>query len=418
MFVHTPKTGASAETTCSQGLSAPIPLWLLGLVALSGVLTAHILIPALPQAAADLHATSRAAQLTISVYIAGLAIGQLIHGPLADRFGQRHVLLIGLAIYVLTSIAATFSPSMEALIALRLIQSFGGGVGLVLARAIARRDVDAREGTRRLALMNLIITLGPVVSPLLGGTIASLAGWRVIFLLLALLGIANLCGTWALIPESRQPAAEFRTILKHYARLTITPAFVGYSVAGGCFTTSMYALIGAAPFILVHRFGFADDQIGGGLALSTVGIWIGSIVASRLIHHVSAQRLLSVGGVTVTTSAFAFLWLTYADQLTVVSLVAVMAIFLFGVGLSGPPALALAVGVNPFAVGSAAGLYGSAQMTIGALCSFAASLSSDPARGAVICPLLSGPSTIIVWTTKEEWNGSETQARGDHRQAA
>jgi DHA1 family bicyclomycin/chloramphenicol resistance-like MFS transporter len=361
----------------------PAPLWLLGLIALGAVMTAHIFIPALPFAARSLGASARDMQLTISIYIAGLA-GQLLYGPLADWLGQRPVLLAGLCVYILASMAASLAATATSLMAIRLVQSFGGGVGLVLARAIARRGCDPREATRRQAMMNLVITLGPALSPLVGGLIAAFFGWRSIFALLTVLGCLNLAGSWLMIPDSDQTGIEGRTVLRNYLQLLVTPSFLCYSLAGGCFTTSMYALIAAAPFILVRQFGYTADRIGPVLACASAGIWIGSIVASRLAHHVRPEKLLMAGGLCVCASAISFLSLVLGGWLSVGTLIVIMGVFLFGAGLSGPPALTLAINVNPVATASGSGIYGATQMAIGALCAIGGTLFANPALGAAL----------------------------------
>jgi len=168
-----------------------VPLWLLGLLTFSGPVGIHIFVPALPAAAKDLHATPTALELTISLYILGLAVGQLIYGPASDRFGRRPVLLVGLSIFTIASIAGLFAPDTHTLALARFFQAVGGCSGLVLARAIIRDTSQAHEAARRLALTNLLVTAGPAVAPLIGGGLSALWGWRTILIGLSALGGAN-----------------------------------------------------------------------------------------------------------------------------------------------------------------------------------------------------------------------------------
>ena len=148
-----------------------VPLWLLGLFTFSGPVGMHIFVPALPAAARDLHAPAAELQLTVSLYILGLAFGQLVYGPLSDRFGRRPALLTGLAMFTAASVAGLFAPNAHALIAARFLQAFGGCSGLVLARAIIRDTSEGHDAAQRLALMNVIVTAGPAVAPILGGAL-------------------------------------------------------------------------------------------------------------------------------------------------------------------------------------------------------------------------------------------------------
>src|SRR5471032_975798 len=154
------------------------PLWLLTLITFSGTLAMHIFVPALPEAAQELGATVGEMQLTMSVYIAGLAVGQLAYGPLSDRFGRRPMLIVGLVVYAVTGIAASFAPDVHALIAARLFQALGGCAGLVIGRAIVRDTGTAIEAGRRLALINLMVAIGPGTAPLVGGLLTTFFGWR------------------------------------------------------------------------------------------------------------------------------------------------------------------------------------------------------------------------------------------------
>ena len=188
-----------------SGVSAP--LWLLTLITFSGTLAMHIFVPALPEAARDLGASVGGMQLTVSVYILGLAVGQLAYGPLSDRFGRRPVLMAGLVLYALAGLAAAFAPDVHSLIVARLLQALGGCAGLVIGRAIVRDTALPQEAARRMAMMNLMVAIGPGAAPIVGGALASTLGWRSIFFALALLGIVNLLFSWRLLPESKAPAA-------------------------------------------------------------------------------------------------------------------------------------------------------------------------------------------------------------------
>ncbi|MFG1282973.1 multidrug effflux MFS transporter [Xanthobacter autotrophicus] len=372
---------------------ATVPLWLLALLAFSGTLAMHVFVPALPIAQADLGGGMAAMQLTISLYILGLAGGQLVYGPLADRFGRRPVLMAGLSLYTAAGLAAMLAPSVNALIAARLFQALGGCAGLVLARAIVRDTSAPADTTRRLALMNLMITVGPGMAPLVGGLLADAAGWRSIFLALTLLGVANLLLTWRLLPETgRTTEGAAIGLMESYGQLLRAPAFWGYAVGGGCATTSLYGFVAAAPFIFIGELHQPMARVGGYIALLVLGVWVGSILASRLITHVSVGRLLvGANGVSVA-AAFILLAVVLSDRLTVPLAISTVFTFSVGVGTAAPAALAEALSVNPRVAGSASGLYGAMQMAVGALCTALAGVGSDPALAAAL--VLAGSGII------------------------
>ncbi len=370
-----------------------VPLWVLALVAFSGTLAMHIFVPALPRAQADLGASTAAMQLTISLYILGLAGGQLVYGPLADRFGRRPVLMAGLSLYTAASLAATLAPSVNALIAARLFQALGGCSGLVLARAIVRDTSAPADTTRRLALMNLMITVGPGLAPLVGGLLADAAGWRSIFLAMTLLGLVNLLLTWRLLPETGQAGeGDAIGLMESYGQLLRAPAFWAYAVGGGCATTSLYGFVAAAPFIFIGELHQPAARVGGYIALLVLGVWVGSMLASRLIARLSVGRLLvSANGVSVV-AAFILLAVVLLDRLTVPLAIATVFTFSVGVGAAAPAALTEALSVNPRVGGSASGLYGAMQMAVGALCTALAGVGSDPALAAAL--VLAGSGII------------------------
>jgi MFS transporter, DHA1 family, multidrug resistance protein len=371
-----------------------VPLWLLALFTFSGTLGMHIFVPALPIAGKDLGAGIGAMQMTVSLYIFGLAVGQLVYGPLSDRFGRRPILMAGLVLYTIAGFAAACAPDVNALIAARLVQALGGCAGLVLARAIVRDTAAPRETARRLALMNLMVTVGPGIAPLIGAQLASAAGWRSIFVLLSGLGVANLLFALRLLPETRPSASNISaaSLARDYWGLLRSPAFLGYSIGGGCATTSLYAFLAAAPFIFEYQLHRPRSEVAICLAILVSGVWLGSMLASRLIVSVSLGRLLTGANGLGTLAAFVLLGAVLSGHLTVLMTIGAMFVFTIGVGMAAPAALTQAISVSPRVVGSASGLYGFTQMAVGALCTAIVGLGEDPALSAAI--VLTGASVI------------------------
>lgn len=363
------------------------PLWLLAMVSISGTIALHMFVPALPAAATALGASAAAMQTTITVYIFGLAAGQLIYGPLSDAFGRRPLLLIGLALYTVAGLAAALAPNVETLVWARLFQALGGCAGLALGRAIVRDVSQPDEAIRALALLTLTMMVGPGFAPLLGSGLVVVSGWRAVFVALALLGAATLILGWRLIPETnthRSGRLHLRALARDHATLLRSPAFLGFAIGGGCATTSMYAYIAAAPFIFTDGLGRPLHEVGVYLALLVVGVSLGNVLTRRLSMNFDVGRLLGAATIASVASSIALLVVVLAGWLTVPLLVGLMFVFSIGTGIAGPAALGKALSIDARLVGSASGLYGSLQMSIGALCSALSGLGGNPALAAAI----------------------------------
>jgi MFS transporter, DHA1 family, multidrug resistance protein len=368
------------------------PLWLLAVFTFSGPVGMHIFVPALPAAAKDLHATPAALELTISLYILGLAVGQLIYGPVSDRFGRRPALLAGLSIFTIASIAALFAPDVHTLVLARFFQAIGGCSGLVLACAIIRDISQAHEAARRLALTNLLVTAGPAVAPLIGSGLNALWGWRTILAGLAALGVANFVLAWRMLPETR-PEVLFVSASRYardYVGLLRSREFLGYAVGGACATTSLYAFIACAPFIFIDRLHVPSASVGLYLALLVSGIWLGSLLASQLIARFSLTRFVVVANAVSVVAAASFLGFVIADRATLVAIVGTMFVFSVGVGAAAPAALVKAISVNPRVTGTASGLYGSVQMAVAGTLVMLAGWGSNPAFASASVLLAAG----------------------------
>lgn len=363
-----------------------VPVWLLVLITLSGTLAMHMFVPALPLAGAQLGTTPQAMQMTISLYIAGLAVGQLIYGPLSDAFGRRPLLLGGLALYTVAGLVAGMSSGIHALIAARLLQALGGSAGLVLGRAIVRDTVRSDDAVRKLAMLNLMMVIGPGLAPIVGGAIVGHLGWRVIFLLLALMGALAFACTAKLLPETGRPTGTIspRSLLRDYRELLASRVFVGYAIGGACSTTAFYAFLAAAPFVFANELHRPPTELGFYLAMMMAGFSLGNALTSRLMRSLSGERVLFGANLVSLVSAAALLLLVATGQMSVVAVVGLLFLFTVGAGAASPVSMVKAISVAPRSTGSAAGLYGFGQMAVGAICTALVSLGSDPALTSAV----------------------------------
>jgi DHA1 family bicyclomycin/chloramphenicol resistance-like MFS transporter len=358
-----------------------VPLWLLILVTVSGTLAMHMFVPAMPAASRSLGASVSMMQMTISIYMVGLATGQLVYGPLSDALGRRPLLLVGLALYTVGSLAAAISYDVYMLLAARLLQALGGCAGIALGRAIARDMSLPEQAVKDLALLNLLVMIGPGLAPLLGSGIAVLFGWRSIFLLLATLGGITLLFIWRSLPETGSPTGSIRisTLRRDYMLLARSPAFLGFALGGACATTSMYAFITAAPFVFVSQLHLSLQEVAFCLGLLTIGVALGNALTRYFIGRVSSGRLVMIGTCISMVSALVLLGIIVSGNMTVFTVTGLAGIFALGGGITSPAAMTRALGVDAKLIGSAAGMYGCLQMAVGAICSSLVGISPNPA---------------------------------------
>ncbi|TXN42783.1 multidrug effflux MFS transporter [Methylobacterium sp. WL7] len=360
---------------------APLPL--LVAVTMTGTVALHIFVPALASAAADLGITNAAAQLTITVYLIGLAGGQLLYGPLSDRFGRRPILIGGLGLYLAGLLLAIPAQSIGVLLVARVLQSLGACGSLVIGRAMVR-DVSTREdAARKLAILTTAMTLTPALAPAIGGVVNEAFGWRAVFVVLA--GIVAVLGTLVVftLPETNRHKVALPglvPILAGYLRLVKVPVFRAYLVAGACGGTSLYAFLAVAPFLLVDRLGRSSQEVGFDCLIVVFGMVGGAVLASRLATRVPIRKAARSGNLLCIVAALALLLVDRTGMLGVVTLIVPLFAYAVGVGLLSPNAVAGLMNVDPHAAGSASSLYGFTQMTFGAL--FTAAASAWPATSA------------------------------------
>lgn len=359
------------------------------MIAISGTIGMHMFLPALPDAARDLATGSGHMQMTISVYIVGLAIGQLIYGPLSDAWGRRPVLMAGLVVYVVGSVVAALSPNVFVLLGARVVQSLGGCAGIAIGRAIVR-DTSTDEGTARsMGMLAMMMTFSPVLAPMVGGAVTAAWGWRANFLVLGLLGAVTLGLVVLLLRETARPTGRFEIAgaLRDYRELLSNRHYVSFALGGGFLTTSMFAFLTAAPFIFTHDLKQSVQVAGVYSGMVLLGAAAGNGLSGFLSRRVRSERMLRTGVVLALLSGLVFLLMVLMHRLNVSGLVSVVLVFSFGLGIANPAAMGRAMAVDPRLYGSAAGLYGCLQMSAGATTTSLTALGAEPALAAAVVML-------------------------------
>jgi len=374
-------------------------LFILVCITLSGTFPLHVFVPALPLAASELRASSAGIGLTITLYVIGLSIGQLVYGPLSDRYGRRPVLLAGLSLFAVASLGAAFAPSLRSLEFARIAQAFGGCSGLVLGRAIARDSSGSTTLIRRLATLSIAMAVATAVAPVIGAQFVEHFGWRAIFLALSVANVLVLVSVWLLVPETHTASRDLAPgrYARSYVRLLRSPVFLAHALGGASATTGIYAFLSASPFILETRLGLSAQAFGFAYFSLVVGLASGQTTAKRLAGKVSARAALIAASVIMGAASLSLFASWYFDTLTVTAVMAPMIVMFFATGLSSPFAISSALDVEPAVVGAAAGLYGCLQMGYGALCTAAVGLAPGNPTLSMIVAL--AVSSAIAWAS-------------------
>jgi MFS transporter, DHA1 family, multidrug resistance protein len=345
------------------------PFALIVAITACGTLGMHLIIPALPDTARGLGVSAGAIQLTITLYLIGLAIGQLLYGPISDRLGRRPVLLGGLALFTLAGIATAAAPTAWALVIARILQSIGACAGLVLGRAIVRDSAAADCAAAQLAMLTMVMSMAPAIAPVLGGYATAWFGWRAAFALLAIVGAVTLVLAVLLLPETNRVQSGTRaSMLIGSIRLFRSRAFCGYVLGGAFTTTSFYAFLAASPFILIDLLHQPTERVGLYYLLLMAGVAAGSFLANRVAGRIRVQVALRLANSIAIAGAALFMLADLSGMLSVTTVIAPVVLFMVGAGMASPFALAGAVSVNTHAIGAASGLYGFTQMAYGAFC--------------------------------------------------
>ena len=382
---------------------------LLALLTAVGPLAVDLYLPSLPAIGAALGASPAAVGLTISSYLIGFACGQVIWGPLSDRYGRKPGMLAALAIFCVATLVCAAAPTIETLIAARALQAVGSAGAIVLARAVVRDLYEGPRAGRELSLMAMIMGLAPIVAPLIGSVLQETFGWRACFVFIFAAGIVAVAAVRWLLPETlraRPPhaaagiLASFAVVARHRG----ARAYVGIIAAG---YGGLFAFISASPFVLQSVHGLTPFGFGLAFAIASVGYIAGTSLAAKVVTRWGLDRTIGFGALWLAAGGLAILVATAVAPRSVSGIVAPVALYLFGLGFAMPQALAGALQPFPERAGAASSLIGCVQQAVaaatGAVVAHALGASAWPLALGIAVP---GVASFAIWALTRQARAS------------
>lgn len=339
-------------------------------------LSMDMYLPALPEVTRSLHTSAATAQLTLTACLTGMALGQLVVGPMSDKWGRRRPLLGGLLVYIVATAICAFAPTAELLIGFRLVQGLAGAAGIVIARAVVRDLYDGVEMARFFSTLMLISGVAPVIAPVVGGQVLRFTDWRGIFAVLTVVGIALTAVVWRRLPETLAPDNRHSggtvEALRTMKSLLADRVFTGYMVAGSFAFAALFAYVSASPFVIQEIYGASPQTFSLLFGVNSIGlIAVGQINGKILVGRVSLDKVLAFGLSAIVLAAAALLLMTSGvfGDVGLFPVAAGLFVLMSAMGLAMPNTNALALMRTPHAAGSASALLGTGSFLVGAIAS-------------------------------------------------
>jgi DHA1 family bicyclomycin/chloramphenicol resistance-like MFS transporter len=360
----------------------------LGALAAFGPMSIDMYLPSLPALAGALQTDPASAQMTLAAFFVGMALGQILYGPLADRFGRKPPLYAGLVVYVLASIGCALALDIQTLIVARFVQALGACSGMIIARAVVRDLFGLQDAARMFSVLMLVMGVAPILAPLAGGQLLVSLGWQSIFLALAAFGVLCLIAAVVWLPETRPAGVRSHGVLRSYAGLLGDASFMGYALAGGLASAAMFAYITGSPYVFIDLYGVPAQHYGWLFGGNALGLIAASQINRRLLRRRPVARVLR--SASAVNLAFAVVLVGLVASGAARGL-ADIALPLFGfiatLGFIFPNGAALALAPQGARAGSAAAMLGAIQFGLATLVSGLVSALHDgsalPMAGAL-----------------------------------
>ncbi len=344
---------------------------ILGSLTALGPFTIDMYLPGFPAMAKDLGTDVSTVGLSLSSYFIGLSLGQLLYGPLLDRFGRKKPLYLGLVIYILASLACAWSADIESLIIFRFIQAIGCCAAAVASVAMVRDLFPVEENAKIFALLILVLGTSPMIAPTVGSYVTATWGWHPVFVILSIMGLLILVAVYTGLPESRQPDKNFSLapsfIINNFRQVISVNQFSIYVASGALALTGLLVYVSGSPILLMEVFGVNEKTYGIIFAVLSIGLIGASQVNSFLLKKYSSQQLI-ISSLYIQLLVAAILFIgTYYDFLGLVPTLCLIFLYLCCTGIVLPNTSALAMAPFSENAGTASSLLGASQMGLGAL---------------------------------------------------
>jgi DHA1 family bicyclomycin/chloramphenicol resistance-like MFS transporter len=376
-----------------KGKNKFFTILILGLLSAIGPFSIDMYLPGFPAIARDLHTTVAHISLSLSSFFIGIAFGQLLYGPLLDRFGRKKPLYIGMFAYLLASIGCAFCTTADALIAIRLLQALGGCVGMVAARAMVRDLFPVEENAKIFSLLMLVVAVSPIIAPTLGGYVTAAFGWQSIFVILACIAAFTLVAIYFSLPQGRLPDASVslrpKPIIKSFLQISKVPQFYTYAFTGSIAAAGLYAYIAGSPHVFMEIYKVTGKQYGWIFATIAMGLITSSQINSILLRKFTSEQIIRIALLCQSLTGILLFLGTFYHLLGLFSTIFLIFIFLSCQGFTFPNSSALSMAPFSKNAGSASALLGAIQLGIGAftsaLVSFLHNETALPMAGVMAC---------------------------------
>lgn len=399
--MQTPASGRTQSRPAAPPLMSELKVTLIGALLIAiGPISMALYTPALPELVRYFHTTDALVKMTVTLYFAGFAAAQLVCGPLSDGVGRRPVIVGFMLVYVLACILILFSPTIETMLAARVLQGVGAAMGIAISRAIVRDVFADARSFRIMNLMGLFIAIAPAIAPAIGGLTLEVAHWRALFAMMALAGLgAIFVAVFSLKETVQRDLSRIRpgALWASYKQLLQTPYFVLASLVIANAIGAVFALATMLPFVLMDQVGLSPTGFGFSQILQAGMYVAGAMAVQTILPRYGADRLVPVGLALVLVACLGLMILLPVWGTNFFSIMVPIAVYSFGIAFIMPAMLTNSLMPFPRIAGAASALTAFLQMAVGLLGSAVASLFQDPSLALLVVLPTMGFAAAVCW---------------------